>query len=178
MKPHKALGLDGLHAGFFQRFWLTVGASVTEEVLKAFAGKCVLDYLNKTHIVLIPKIQGPETIANYRPISFCNSVYKIISKVIIALIRPHLDRLISTYQAAFVPGRKGVDNFIIVQELVHSIGRTKGKNGLMAIKIDLEKAYDKIEGSREMLLRFKFPSKLIELDFLDLFYSPFQWGLP
>ena len=58
-----------------------------------------------------------------------------------------------------------MDNFVIVQELVHSIGRTKGKNGLTAIKIDLEKAYDKIEWSFicEMLLRFKFPSKLIDL---------------
>ena len=58
-----------------------------------------------------------------------------------------------------------MDNFIIVQELVHSIGRTKGKNGIMAIKIDLEKAYDKIEWSfiREMLLSLNFPSNLVEL---------------
>lgn len=58
-----------------------------------------------------------------------------------------------------------MDNFIIVQELIHSIGRTKGKNGLMAIKIDLEKAYDKIEWSfiREMIFSFNFPSNLIEL---------------
>ena len=162
---NEAPGPDGLHAGFFQCFWLTIGASVTEEVLKAFADRCIPDYLNKTHIFLIPKIQGPETIANYRPISLCNLVYKIISKVIVACIRPHLDRLISPYQVAFVLGRKGVDNFIIGQELVHSIGRTKGKNGLMAIKIDLKKAYDNIEWSfiREMLIRFKFPSKLIDL---------------
>ena len=126
-KPYKALGPDGLHTGFFQRFWLTVGESVKDEVLKAFSNRRIPDYLNKTHIVLIPKIQGPKTIANYRPISLCNSVYKIITKIIVARIRPHLERLISPLQAAFVPGRRGVDNFIIVQELVHSIGRTKGK---------------------------------------------------
>ena len=62
-----------------------------------------------------------------------------------AQIRPHLERLISPFQVVFVLGRIGVDNFNIVQELVHFIDRTKGKNGLMAIKIDLEKAYDKIE---------------------------------
>ena len=165
MKPYKAPGPDGLHAGFFQRFWLSVGDSVKDEVLKAFTERKIPDYLNKTHIVLIPKMQGPETIANYRPISLCNSVYKIITKIIVARIRLHLERLISPLQAAFVPGRRGVDNFIIVQELVHSIGRTKEKNGLMAIKIDLEKAYDKIEWSfiREMLLNLNFPCSLIDL---------------
>ena len=126
MKPYKAPGPDGLHAGFFQRFWQTVGDLVKDEVLKASSDRKIPDYLNKTHIVLIPKIQGPKTIANYRPISLCNLVYKIITKIIVMRIRPYLERLISPFQVAFVPGRRGVDNFIIVQELVHSIGRTKG----------------------------------------------------
>ena len=114
MKPYKAPSPNGLHAGFFQRFWLTMGDSVKDEVLKAFSDRKIPEYLNKTHIVLIPKIQGPETIANYRPISLCTLVYKIITKIIVNRIRPHLERLISPLQAAFVPGRRGVDNFIIV----------------------------------------------------------------
>ena len=81
--------------GFFQRFWLLVGDSVREEVEKAFLTRKVPEYLNKTHIVLIPKIQGPESIGNYRPISLCNSVYKMISKIIVAHLRPYLDSLIS-----------------------------------------------------------------------------------
>ena len=165
MKAFKAPGPDGLHAGFFQRFWLVVGDSVREEVMKVFRERKVLEYLNRTLIVLIPKIQGPETIGNYRPISLCNSVYKIVTKIIIARIRPHLGRLVSPYQAAFVPGRRGVDNTIIIQELIHTIGRAKGRTGYMAIKLDLEKAYDKLEWSfiREMLIRFNFPKNLIEL---------------
>lgn len=77
-----------------------------------------------------------------------------------------------------------MDNFNIVQELVHSIGRTKGKNGLMAIKIDLEKTYDKIEWSfiREMLLSFNFPSSLVELimSYISSISSTFLFnrGLP
>ncbi|XP_023873179.1 uncharacterized protein LOC111985766 [Quercus suber] len=54
MKPYKAPSPDGLHAGFFQRFWLTVGDSIKDEVLKAFSDRKIPDYLNKTHIVLIP----------------------------------------------------------------------------------------------------------------------------
>ena len=91
-----------------------MGDSVKDEVLKAFFDRKILEYLNKTHIVLISKIQGPETIANYRPISLCTSVYKIIAKIIVNRIRSHLERLISPLQATFVPGRRGVDNFIIV----------------------------------------------------------------
>ena len=121
--------------------------------------------MNKTHIVLIPKIQRPEVIGNYRPISLCNAIYKIITKVIVARVRPLLDKLISPCQATFIPGRHGVDNTIIAQELIHTIGRTKGKRGYMAIKIDLEKAYDKIEWSfiREMLINFNFPNRLSDL---------------
>ena len=155
MQPYKAPGPNGLHAGFFQRFWLLVGDSVREEVENIFLTRKVIEYLNKTHIVLIPKIQGPESIGNYRPISLCNVVYKII----VARPRPHLDSLISPYQAAFVPGRRGADNAIIVQELVLTISRMKGSIGAMAIKIDLEKVYDRIEWSfiREMLIKFNVP---------------------
>ena len=71
-------------------------------------------------------------------------MYKIISKIVVARLRPHLENLVSPCQAAFVPGRRGTDNVVIVQELIHTIGRAKGRKGYMAIKIDLEKAYDKV----------------------------------
>ena len=165
MKPYKSPGPDGLHASFYQRFWLTVGDSVKKEVMRVFLDRKVPDYLNKTLIVLIPKIQGPESIGNYRPISLCNSVYKIISKVIVNRLRPHLENIVSPFQTAFISGRRGTDNVIIMQELIHTIGRAKGRKGYMAIKIDLEKAYDRIEWSfiREMLVKFNFPSKLTDI---------------
>lgn len=73
--------------------------------------------------------------------------------------------IIFPLQTAFVPGRKGVDNAIIVQELIHTISRMKGKHGVMAIKIDLEKAYDRLEWSfiGDTLHLFKFPEHLISL---------------
>ena len=142
-----------------------MGGSVRDEVQAVFRDRKIPDYLNKTNIVLIPKIQGPETLGNYRPISLCNTVYKIVSKIIVGRIRPFLDQLISPCQAAFVPGRRGVDNAIIVQEIIHTMGKTRGNIGYMALKIDLEKAYDKLEWSfiKGMLSRFNFPDNLIEL---------------
>ena len=83
LKAFKAPRPDGLHAGFFQRFWLVVGGSVIDEVKRVFMERLLPSYLNKTHITLIPKIQGPETLGNYRSISLCNTVYKIVTKVIV-----------------------------------------------------------------------------------------------
>lgn len=122
-----------------------MGSLVKKEVRQIFASKKMPEYLNKTHLVLIPKIQGPETLGNYRPISLCNTTYKLVSKIIVNRIRPVLGDLISPVQTAFIPGRRGTDNAIIVQELIHLISKVKGKEGYMAIKIDPEKTYDKLE---------------------------------
>ena len=105
------------------------------------------EYLNRTLITPIPKCNTPESLSNYRPISLCNTVYKIVTKVIVARIHPMLSNLVSPYQMAFVPCRKGADNAIIIQELVHIMSKKKGRGGFMAIKIDLEKAYDRLEWS-------------------------------
>ena len=91
MKAFKALGPDGFHAGFFQRFWLIVGNSIKEEIKQIFETKKIPDYLNRTSIVFILKVQGPESINNYHTISLCNTVYKIITKVIVNRLGPYLD---------------------------------------------------------------------------------------
>ncbi|KAL0005366.1 hypothetical protein SO802_012927 [Lithocarpus litseifolius] len=162
LKSFKAPGPDGLHAGFYQRFWLLTGKSVIETVRKVFETGAVPAFLNTTLITLIPKHSGAITLGSYRPISLCNTIYKIISKVIVARLRPYLGKIISPMQAAFVPGRKGVDHAIIVQELLHSLSLKKGKRGFMAVKIDLEKAYDRIEWSfvRDTLALFNIPPGL------------------
>ena len=56
LKAFKAPGPDGLHVGFYQCFWIIVGDSIKEEVKKVFREKKVLEYLNSTNIVLIPKV--------------------------------------------------------------------------------------------------------------------------
>ena len=98
-----------------------------EEIMNVFLCRKIPDYLNSTNIILIPKIQSPESISSFRPISLCNSMYKIITKIIVGRLRPYLDKLIGPCQAAFVPGRRGVDNTIIVQELIRTVGKTKGR---------------------------------------------------
>lgn len=127
--------------------------------------RVIPEYLNETLICLIPKCQSPESLNNYRPISLCNSIYKVVSKIIVAWVKPFLDKLISPIQAAFVPRRKGLDNIIIARELIYSLDNKKGRMGFMAVKVDLAKAYDRLEWSfiHKVLKAFHFPQKLIKL---------------
>jgi hypothetical protein len=164
-KPFKAPRPDGLQPGFFQHCWHQVGESVSKEVIQIFNSGKMPSYLNKTLIVLIPKCLGPETLSQFRPISLCNTMYKIVTKIIVSIIRPLLSNLISPYQTTFVPGRRGVDNVVIAEELIHTIHKKKGRIGHVILKVDLEKAYDRIEWSfiREVLILFKFPMSLVNL---------------
>ena len=56
-----------------------------------------------------------------------------------------LPDLIHPFQSSFIMGRKASDNVILTQEIIHSMTVSKSKQGLMALKIDLEKAFDKLE---------------------------------
>lgn len=165
MKSFKASRPDGLHTGFFQRFWLLVSNFVIEAAQGVFHSGKVPENLNKTLITLIPKHPDADCLSNYRPISLCNTVYKAVSKVIIVRLRPYLADLVSPMQTAFVLGRKGIDNMVIVQEILHSMSRNKGSSRQMAIKIDLEKAYDRLEWSfiRDTLALFKVPKFLLNV---------------
>lgn len=113
-KPYEAPSLDGLHVGFFQRFWLIVRNSVKTEVRSIFSIGVMPKYLNQTLIMLIPKCKSPESLNNYRPINLCNTVYKLGTKIIIGCIRHLLPSLVFHLQTAFVPSRKRVDNAIVV----------------------------------------------------------------
>ena len=69
----------------------------------------------------------------------------MVIKIPVGRIIPFLDRLVSPVQFAFVPRRRGLDNILIAQDLIHSLDNKKGRVGFMAIKVDLAKAYDRIE---------------------------------
>ena len=79
-----------------------------------------------------------------KPVSLCNVVYKIISKLLVAKLKPLLDKIISLAQLAFIPNRWIAENHVTVQEILHSFKTWKTKPDLMAIKLDLQKAYDRV----------------------------------
>ena len=121
-----------------------MGNDVITAVTSFFTGGSMPKEINSSLIVLIPKVPNPSSFNHFRPISLCNVIYKIISKILVARIRPLLPKFISPCQSAFIPGRWIAENQVIVQELIHSFKVRKIKAGQMAIKIDLQKAYDRV----------------------------------
>lgn len=105
----------------------------------------LLKKLNHTLITLIPKMNGACNFNQFRPISLCNFVYKIISKILVNRLRPLLAKIIDPAQSAFVPKRWITENVVIAQEIVHSFKNTKKKKGFVGFKLDFHKAYDSLE---------------------------------
>lgn len=88
-----------------------MGDKVVEEVLQVLARGDMQAKWNETTIVLIPKKKKPEDIKDLRPISLCNVIYKLISKVLANRLKCILPKIISPSQSAFVPDRLISDNF-------------------------------------------------------------------
>ncbi|KAK7260044.1 hypothetical protein RIF29_25766 [Crotalaria pallida] len=141
----KAPGKDGFQAIFYQSHWDIVGPALCNLVKDIFLHPDKVKDINDTLITLIPKINLPTSIKHFRPISLCNVSYKVVTKIIATRLRDIMDHVVGPSQCSFVPGRNGSDNIIVAQEVIHSMRAKKGKKGFMAIKIDLEKAYDKLK---------------------------------
>lgn len=112
-----------------------------------------------THICLVPKVKNPELMSDLRPIALCNVIYKLCSKVIANCLKVILPTIISPYQSAFVPCRLITDNTLVANELAHFIhNKRTGQEGFMALKLDLSKAYDRMDWVflRKVMERFGF----------------------
>ena len=111
-------------------------------VQEFFGAKSILKEINSTFLVLIPKVLGANSSKKFRPISLCNSFYKIILKVLTSRFLKLLPLIISQQQTSFVSGRQILDSIMMVHEVIHSmeVGKWEG----MLLKIDLSKAYDRV----------------------------------
>ncbi|KAI5338229.1 hypothetical protein L3X38_017500 [Prunus dulcis] len=125
-----------------------VGEDMVAAVLHFFKTGRLLKKINFTHVALIPKVHEPKNMMQLRPISLCNVLYKIGAKVLVTYLKAILPALISDTQSAFVPGHAISDNSIVAFELLHTMHKkNQGRQGYLALKIDMSKAYDRVEWS-------------------------------
>jgi hypothetical protein len=101
--------------------------------------------INQTFIALIPKKIQPTVPQDFRPISLYNVIYKIIAKSLADRLKPHLLNYIDHSQAAFIKNRHISSNIIITQEIIHSFNLKTWKQQAFLLKLDLAKAFDKLE---------------------------------
>lgn len=82
MSSEKAPGPDGYNVRFFKSAWNVVGNDVIKAVLEFFHNGRMLKEFNNTTIALVPKCDILSHLRDFRPISCCNTIYKIISKIL------------------------------------------------------------------------------------------------
>ena len=143
-----------------------MGIDVSFAILDFLNSGRMLGSINFTHIVLIPKVTSPQRMSQFRPISLCNVLYKIASKVLVNRMKYILPQVISDSQSAFVLGRMITDNVIIAFETIHYLKNLRvGNNAQMAVKLDMSKAYDRVEWNflEAIMLKLGFHGRWVQL---------------
>ena len=146
LHPSKSPSLDGMSALFFQKYWSIIGTNVSNMVLNVLNSGMSLSDINRTNIALVPKTNNPQRMTEFRPISLCNVVYKLVSKTLANRLKAILLYIISENQSAFTADRLITNNVLVAYEIMHFLKHKRGGNdSLMAAKLDMSKAFDRVE---------------------------------
>lgn len=141
---NKAPGPDGFTKEFFTSTWSLVGPGFVAAVSEFFTSSQLLRQVNTTAIALIPKQIGAERLSDFRPVSCCNALYKVISRIIASRLIWFLDDAVQSNQVGFVSGRLLCENVLLASELVAGFHK-EGTTTRGCLQIDLMKAYDNLD---------------------------------
>lgn len=109
---------------------------------------------------------NPISVTDFQPISLCNLVYKLSTKVLANRLKVVLPQIISPSQSTFILGRSITDNLLVALEAFHTMnGRMRGRKGYMVLKLDMSKTYDRVEWSflEDIMRRLGFVERWINL---------------
>ncbi|KAL2921104.1 LINE-1 retrotransposable element ORF2 protein [Bienertia sinuspersici] len=160
----KSPGPDGYNSTFYKASWKVIGEEISVAIKDFFSNAKMLKELNCTKLTLIPKVNFPKNVTEFRPIACCNTIYKCIAKLLCNRLKKVLPDIISQNQSGFVEGRQIVHNVSIVQDLVGIYNRKASPPGCL-LKVDIRKAYDSVQWDflKEMMKALNFPDKFIHL---------------
>ncbi|PKA46284.1 Putative ribonuclease H protein [Apostasia shenzhenica] len=142
LASNRAPGVDGITGSFVKGYWHITHNDFCAAILNFFETNFMPPRWKDTLVVLVPKAQHAHQPHQFRPISLCSTIYKIVAKILVNRMKEVLNPLIAKEQGAFVPERNIADNCILAQEMMHRFRTSDSITGLMALKIDMEQAYD------------------------------------
>jgi len=140
---HKSPGPDGFSSGFYKHAWNQIGPLVCRVVNQFFKTGNLPRHFGETKLLVLPKVPRPKNAMEFRPISYCNVLYKGISKLLCLRLKQVLPHLIDPSQAAFVPGWEILYNILICQDIARGYQR-QHISPRCILKMDLHKAFDSI----------------------------------
>jgi hypothetical protein len=143
LDPDKAPGPDGFPIRFYHSFWDIIKRDLKKMLNYTLHKQKIGGATNSTFLSLIPKESNPSNFSRFRPISLCNSSYKILTKIIATRLNPLLTKLISENQSGFLKDKQITDNIVLVQEAIHSSKKSKAPG--MVVKLDMENAFDRVK---------------------------------
>ncbi|XP_026451444.1 uncharacterized protein LOC113351721 [Papaver somniferum] len=181
MKPWTTPGPDGFPPVFYQTMWDKVGNDLVKMVQSFFHAKHILKQMNHNFISLIPKNSYPKNLVDFRPISLCNTSYKVISKLLDSRIKVILEKTITPYQTAFDTGGCITDNIVIAHEFVDYMKKIKAKKVWMSIKLDMSKPFDRVEWPlllntlKKLGFCNEFCTMIVQCMSTVFYVHPFEW---
>lgn len=146
MNPNSTAGPDGMSGNFYQSCWGVIKVDLLKVVQYFFCGNAIPKYFSHSCLVLLPKVDHPNKLTDFRPISLSNFISKIFSTLLTLRLAPILPSLISENQSSFVKGRSISKNIMLAQEIIHEIKKAKEGDNVV-IKLDMAKAYDRVSWS-------------------------------
>eukprot|EP00253_Pinus_taeda_P006959 PITA_06959 len=145
LHPNKSPGPDGFPISFYRDYWELIKKDLIKYIKWIKKKGKIGGYTNATHLALIPKENRPSNFSRFRPISLCNSSYKIFTKIIASRLKTLLPMLISDNQGGFIANRQISDSILLVQEAIHS-SQARNEKGFI-LKLDLANAFDRVRHS-------------------------------
>ncbi|XP_028554221.1 uncharacterized protein LOC114580528 [Dendrobium catenatum] len=176
MGNNRAPGRDGITTSFLKFFWDIIKADMLRAVQDFFISNTMHEEWKETLIILIPKVANADGPTKFRPISLCQSLYKVVAKIIVNRMKPVLSFVVGEEQGAFVPGRSISNHGLLAQEIIGNFQHSTKLSGMMALKVDMEQAYDCMDwATLEHVMRLmEFPEQFINWVMCCISFPKFQ----
>ncbi|GKV31185.1 hypothetical protein SLEP1_g39903 [Rubroshorea leprosula] len=147
----KAPGPNGFNFDFVKNVWELIRVDVIRFLHEFHKNGKLVRGLNTSFIVLVPKVDNPQKIEEFRPISLIGVMYKILAKLLANRLKVVLDGIVDEQHMAFIRGRQLMDGVVVANEVIDDVKKKRKETFLF--KIDFEKAYDKFIVTRGLRQR-------------------------